>query len=191
MGTEWEAKQYDFGGNYLNEKWIKELGFIYTDMKNMMPEKIDKVIDLGCGVGHIGRELLTTYNNLDYLGIDFSEGMIEKAKKYVPNLNFIVGDLRSPKIHKLYKNNYTYVCMEMLEHVHADLEVLSAIPFGADVLFSVPSYDSQNHVRKFDSIEEVIDRYKVVVDILATKVVYLQPNTQNKNRLYMVKSKRK
>jgi SAM-dependent methyltransferase len=49
------------------------------------------VLDIGCGAGVKSKYL--SENGLKVVGMDFSEKLIEIAKREVPNINFIVGDI--------------------------------------------------------------------------------------------------
>lgn len=61
-----------------------ELKFMFDYSK-----KNEKVLDLGCGNGRFSKYLQET----DYTGADFSEKMIEQAKKRFPDKKFIVADV--------------------------------------------------------------------------------------------------
>lgn len=78
------AKKFDNLPGYPEE--IKK-SFSYFSKEN------PKVLEVGCGSGRDAKEILK-YTN-DYLGIDFSKGLIEKAKKTVPEANFLVADLET------------------------------------------------------------------------------------------------
>jgi len=52
----------------------------------------DTVLDAGCGPGITAKYFIK--NNIKVLGIDFSEKMIEIAKKEVPQGNFLVMDIK-------------------------------------------------------------------------------------------------
>ena len=65
----------------------KEIKKIFSIISKNNP----KVLEIGCGSGRDAKEILK-YTN-DYLGIDFSEGMIKQAKKFVPEADFIIADL--------------------------------------------------------------------------------------------------
>jgi SAM-dependent methyltransferase len=56
---------------------------------NTIP-KGGKVVDLGCGPGRDSRSFIET--GLDYLGIDFSEDTVKKARELNPNAHFEVDD---------------------------------------------------------------------------------------------------
>ncbi len=53
-------------------------------------EKGQDILDVGCGNGRL-LELLKEYNP-NYLGIDFSQKLIDQAKKKWPDYNFQIGD---------------------------------------------------------------------------------------------------
>ncbi len=63
----------------------------------------EKVLDLGCGNGRFSQYL----EHVDYTGIDFSEKMIEEAKKRFPDKRFLVGSaldlpLKDESFDKIY-----------------------------------------------------------------------------------------
>jgi len=51
----------------------------------------DSVLDMGCGNGRLID--LFKNKNIDYLGVDNSENLIELARQYYPEYNFKIGDL--------------------------------------------------------------------------------------------------
>ena len=68
------------------EKVWKEIGFLFDDY--VTPG--DKILDLGCGNGRFF-ELLKD-KDINYIGVDFSEKLIEIAKKKYPKVKFQVAD---------------------------------------------------------------------------------------------------
>ena len=52
-----------------------------------------KLLDLGCGNGRLLKTLSELEFSFDYLGIDFSQGLIEQAKKDWPSHKFAIGDI--------------------------------------------------------------------------------------------------
>jgi ubiquinone/menaquinone biosynthesis C-methylase UbiE len=74
----------------------KETEFLFDDY--VMPG--DKVLDLGCGNGRFFEFLKD--KDIDYIGVDFSEKLIEIAKEKYPKIKFQVADaLNLP-----FPNNY-------------------------------------------------------------------------------------
>ena len=73
----------------------------------------------------------------------------------------------------------------MMEHIDDDLKVLSRIKKNSNILFSVPNFYSDGHVRWFNSRLEVIERYRKYVefeDILSF-------NIGGVSKIFLVKGK--
>jgi ubiquinone/menaquinone biosynthesis C-methylase UbiE len=65
--------------------WQEFLGF------KKYVKKADKVLDLGCGNGRLSE--LFDGMEIDYVGIDNSQSLIDKAKNRYPNKKFITSDI--------------------------------------------------------------------------------------------------
>jgi tetratricopeptide (TPR) repeat protein len=91
-----------------------------------------RVLDVCCGTGELGKYVQ------DYHGIDFSEEAVRGNPKLSCEHVFAC-DLAGYD---------TYVILEALEHLD-DLALLSRIPPGSDVVFSVPSFSDPSHVRVY------------------------------------------
>lgn len=132
----------------------------------------DHVLDLGCGTGRfLGMLAAKGYRGL-LQGMDFSPLAVKEAKRYLgdyfpDSIDFAhrvkldVQDLRGytpPKAD-------TYVCLEVLEHLADDLEVVASLPPGSRFIFSVPSYMSASHVRAFPLVSQVFTRFEPLLDI--------------------------
>lgn len=112
------------------------------------------VVELGCGTGRFARELIARGVG-SYVGIDFAPGHIAEARRYVPDAEFRLADLRTALIPRAD----VYVALEVLEHLEDDLGLLAELPFGSDVVLSVPSFDSASHVRTFPVRGDAVERY--------------------------------
>ncbi|MFA5109281.1 MAG: class I SAM-dependent methyltransferase [Patescibacteria group bacterium] len=74
----------------------------------------DRVLDAGCGNGRLLEALKD--KNLDYLGIDGSEKLIERARLNYPKNRFLVGDLLDLK--EVADTNFDYIfCLAVLQHI--------------------------------------------------------------------------
>lgn len=144
-------------------------------IKNINPEYI---VDLGCGPGHM-EEILAKETNLTFkkcIGYDFSNvainqciNKLDRNKKF----KFKIADLTKLNLMEDLKTEYNFsitntlfISYEFLEHINADIEILSQLPSGSTISFSVPSYDSAGHVRFFKSIDEVIKHYNGILKII-------------------------
>lgn len=81
--------------NKLSEErahWLRSAAFFHEEdlryLKFLIPEGC-RILELGCGTGHLLAALKPSYG----VGIDFSEGMIAQAKKSLPDLTFLCGDI--------------------------------------------------------------------------------------------------
>lgn len=123
------------------------------------------IIDLGCGTGRF--PLIACHNGHSggYLGIDFSPAAVAEAKRYIEHeapgyqAEFRCEDLREWRPDNVRLPSTTYVCLEVLEHIYEDLEIIAHVPGGHRLLFSVPNYGSLAHVRRFPSPASVWERY--------------------------------
>ena len=153
---------------------MKMYGKLYrcaADFLSQVP-KHNMILDLGCGVGRLAR-VLYEEGFKNYVGVDFSTGMITKAREQVPKFKFIVANILSDEMNDLYKDCRTFVLLEVLEHIEKDIEVLRMIPQGSLVVISLPSYSAGGHVRYFASPKKVKVRYESILsfDIEKSKVV--------------------
>jgi SAM-dependent methyltransferase len=133
-----------------------------------------RVLDIGCGLGHIAH-----YVRCGYIGIDYSEEAVRLAKLTYGALGlFEVAQV--PPLPEGYLYD-TALMLEMLEHVYEDLEVLRAVPVGKRVVLSVPNYWTEGHCRWFSTPAQVLDRYKPLIDYSA-----LRTSAAGNNRWWIV-----
>lgn len=76
----------------------------------------DKVADLGCGNGRLYGYLRQNYRKINYTGIDFSQKLIEIAKKTYPQTNFKVSDITDEKTYRDLKNIDTVFSFRAIHH---------------------------------------------------------------------------
>lgn len=125
-------------------------------------DKTVSIVEFGCGSGQFANMLFDNgYTN--YIGYDFSEVAIGLAKEHNPEMRncFTCADIKK---HVSHSGTGIYIALEVLEHVKNDFDIVKKIPTGHTFIFSVPSFDSFNHVRKFENMYSVIERYKHIVD---------------------------
>ncbi len=160
LGSDHYDVTYQSGG--YNQVYFLDAGDvpIYSELWATVVEHtkgFSEVVDLGCGPGHFPQMLRQKGVEIPYTGYDFSAVALKQARdKNLENCNFNQANLY--EIGKIESDNF--VCLEVLEHIERDLELLEAtVPTGANIIFSVPNYNSRGHVRTFATEEEVIDRY--------------------------------
>ncbi|MCW8951170.1 MAG: bifunctional class I SAM-dependent methyltransferase/glycosyltransferase family 2 protein [Rhodospirillales bacterium] len=77
------------------DRWIEKNAFFYDSdreyMRFLIPSGL-RVLDLGCGTGHLLASLEPSHG----VGVDISEGMVERARESYPEMDFRVGDVEDP-----------------------------------------------------------------------------------------------
>ncbi|MHC6180721.1 class I SAM-dependent methyltransferase [Clostridium sp. JNZ X4-2] len=122
------------------------------------------IIDIGCGVGQFAN-LVFDSGITNYRGIDFSQEAIKMAK------------IRNDKYRNLFKVDDAYtsdivngeynivVLFEVFEYLDNDIGLINRIKIGSNIIFSVPNFYSDGHMRWFNSKIDILKRYNHVVDI--------------------------
>jgi SAM-dependent methyltransferase len=121
-----------------------------------------RVLDIGCGCGQLAQFMLDQGIN-EYIGLDFSPKAIEMAGQRARHGEFVVGDARTSDVYTRCDYD-AIVCTEVLEHVEADLAIVSRFPPGKRCICSVPSFPDSSHVRVFRDNADVAARYAPFFD---------------------------
>ncbi|MCI9576559.1 MAG: methyltransferase domain-containing protein [Clostridiales bacterium] len=144
------------------------------------------ILDIGCGVGQFANFLFDQgFSN--YRGLDFSGEAIRIAKESNPEhaQKFFQGDAFQSDF---FAGQYDLVIMfEILEHINQDLELIELVRPGTKMIVSVPNFPDPYHVRYFQNIEEVSQRYGQVMNIFDTKTFALNAH----NKLFYVIGEKK
>ncbi|RLC40085.1 MAG: hypothetical protein DRH33_01040 [Candidatus Nealsonbacteria bacterium] len=102
--------------NRIAEKFSRTRSRIWEEVRFLFDDYVrpgDKVLDLGCGNGRFF-EILKD-KGVDYIGVDFSERLIEIAKKRYPQVKFQVADaLNLPFPNNFFDKVYT---IAVLHHI--------------------------------------------------------------------------
>lgn len=148
---------------------------IYAQIWNRIIDFIspeEKVADFGCGVGQFAS--MARKRNVEYvLGVDFSEVAIERAKTMNPDISgvFQCLNLFNPSIY--LKEYDVAVFCEVLEHIIEDKKIISFVPPGKRIIFSLPTFGAHSHVRKFRDEQEVKERYENLIAIKNIEMIKL------------------
>jgi len=189
MGEE-KGPEFYTGRGYLRDGAKENNMLIYQEAYELLPKlnAFNKVIDLGCGVGYFS----SLIDNENYLGIDFSKDVIKIAKELNPTKTFMVGNLLDENMYNLfYSSNDIYICLEALEHIEKDIEVLKTIPSKCIVIISVPNRDYESHVRYFKNQNEIIERYEDILDFDNCEWRIIETNPKKNAKVFLFKTRRK
>ena len=123
--------------------------------------KSDKILDLGCGPGHLA-QMLHDRGFKNYVGIDFSNVAIQMAKSKVPSFTFICADLNY--IDFSVYDDFKFVSTECFEHLKSDIQLIERLPKN-NIIFSVPRSKAKFHYRTYKTEAFIRDYYKEVLNI--------------------------
>ena len=121
-----------------------------------------RVLDAGCGPGQFGE--LCVKAGHEYVGVDYSAKAVELAEKRGYGEYHQV-DLEVDRSLISAGGYDVFTAFEFFEHVGDDVGILSAVPAGKPVIFSVPDYLTEEHTRCFKSLAEVRSYYPVVAEV--------------------------
>jgi 2-polyprenyl-3-methyl-5-hydroxy-6-metoxy-1,4-benzoquinol methylase len=121
-------------------------------------DRVKRVLEIGCGTGQLAAFLLDEGIET-YVGMDFSPEAIKHARKAAPAGRFVVDDARTSSIYTEEPHD-VLICTEVLEHIADDFSVVRRFRPETRCLFSVPSYNSEGHVRFFRHQRRVKQRYE-------------------------------
>ena len=113
----------------------------------------DRVLELGCGPGHLGAILSCA----EYLGIDFSHAACAQA--VARHGRPVLCAALPEALRWIDRESYdVVVACEFLEHIERDVDCLLPIR-GERLIITLPKFDEMSHVRHFRTKDEAVDRY--------------------------------
>ncbi len=151
------------------------------------------ILDAGCGLGHLAA--MARAFGIEYAaGFDQSCIAVEWAQRRYPYAAFWHSDLgwdltedSGPLPYDAFDYE-TVMLLEVLEHIDDDLGVLKLVPEGKTVVASVPSFETEGHVRCFESREAVVERYSHALEI---DLVVVEKAQEGPNRWFTFRGVRR
>ena len=137
-----------------------------------------RLLEIGCGSGQLACAIRDSGILEGYCGFDFSQHRLEYARSRCPELRFEVADAFETDLFTTFEYD-SALATEFLEHVEADLAVLSRLRPGTKFIGTVPNYPFVSHVRHFRSCAEVSTRYASLFDGFSAHQILL--NEQGKS----------
>lgn len=126
---------------------------------------LTRVVDIGCGPGQFAQCLFEMAGITAYDGLDFSGEAVRMAQRACPQGRFHQDDATTTDLCRTTPHDVV-ICMEILEHVPQDEDVIRQWVPGIRAIATVPNFPYQSHVRHFTSSAQVIDRYARYFDDL-------------------------
>lgn len=144
---------------YLGDPELSPYLPMYRAAAALVPDGAS-VVELGCGTGRLAGILIRQGH--EYTGIDFAPALVAEARRYNGGRGrFLVDDLRRAVVPAAD----CYVATEVFEHLDNDIGMINRLPIGSTLVISVPSFDSESHVRFFADRESARARYGEVIAI--------------------------
>jgi len=162
QNAEWYDKVYDpaldsnYNVHYTRSGYYITWSIIADRLLRYRDGQQSGILDIGCGVGQFAH-FLWDKGRRDYAGIDFSGTAINEARKRCPGFTFMQAD--ATKSVYVWCGYSVVTCLEFLEHIDDDLELLVCIPAGTKVYATVPNFLYTSHVRHFADADSVKARY--------------------------------
>ncbi|MEO5370050.1 MAG: class I SAM-dependent methyltransferase [Magnetococcus sp. DMHC-1] len=124
----------------------------------------NKVIELGCGLGHFTNKIASL--GVSVLGIDISTTAINRAKYNYPECHFTVGDILDFSIYDNYcpdmivMSEITWYVLDKLDRFIEYLKEYHPLSYMIHILTVYPSGDQKYGVDKFTNLSEIMSYYK-------------------------------
>ena len=145
---------YQYSKGMYFHRNVKILGFLSN-------YKFRSIFEAAAGAPFLA-EIINLFVHVDkYVLNDFSIPAIKFNRKFFKgrqNIFISSHDMEQP-VKRVFENIDVFIC-NSLEHIENDIKLLSSIQEGAIIIICSPNFKSKSHVRYFESIEGMKERYK-------------------------------
>lgn len=114
---QWNAQLYDAKHTFV---WRRGEG-VFELLK---PERGERILDLGCGTGHLTAKIAAT--GALATGLDSSPAMIEEARKNYPSLQFCLADARGFHFDDPFDAVFSNAALHWITEARASIECVRA-----------------------------------------------------------------
>jgi trans-aconitate methyltransferase len=109
----WNADDYDD-----DHAFVFEYGDTVVDLLD--PDADERILDLGCGTGHLTHRIATA--GADVVGLDAAPEMVERARERYPDCTFVHGDARSFSFERPFDAVFSNAALHWIPDQDAVLE---------------------------------------------------------------------
>jgi len=147
-------KKSNFFVRFIEQKRIKQI------ISLSKPKSSDKIIELGCGAGHI----LDKIKAGELFGVDISEHMIKKAKERLKDRAVLyLGDCQNLQLAIKSQKFDKIIISEVLEHVPSPEKVVeqavSIMQNAGSIVISIPNENLINKIKGFLRAVKILNRF--------------------------------
>lgn len=152
-----------------NSPWLQ----LYEAAAKLVTNRSAAIVDLGCGTGRFIEQLYRNHHQGHAVGVDFAPAVLDAARRYTRKrpATYELCDLRQWKAPFPLPGNTIFTCLEVLEHIEDDLDLVRRIPPGHTLVFSVPNFESASHVRWFHGAGDVWERYSPLLSMESWQIL--------------------
>jgi len=157
MTADWSASQY--------LKFEDQRTRPARDLAAQVPlDSPRKVYDLGCGPGNSTETLMERFPEAEFVGVDSSPDMLDKARKRLPQVKFMQADLARwmpPADADVFYSNATFQWIP--DHIPVLQRLLQALPEGGALAVQMPdnvNEPSHRSMREVAAVGPWADRLK-------------------------------
>lgn len=141
-------KKEDFNLSYVG---------LRDDVFNLVPDNINKVLDIGCSTGALGGQIKRKNNNAEVVGIETDKQMAKVAKEKMDRV--IIGDIERINLIDYFQPNYfdCIIFADVLEHLKDPWAILkdftNYLTDSGFIITSIPN------VRHYTTIINLVKGY--------------------------------
>lgn len=95
-----------------------------NDILTLIPDNVNKVLDVGCSIGTLGEQIKQSNNNVEVIGVEINEQMAKVAKEKLDSV--IIEDAENINLADYFSPNYfdCIIFADILEHLENPWDVL-------------------------------------------------------------------
>lgn len=156
----------------------------------MMETQEGEILEIGCNTGNFAKVIQAKGLANRYLGVDIQGSKIKEARRTYPGMMFLVEDITSkkPEISALLAKAKVFFAYEVLEHIEKDIEVLTRLTPGTEIIISVPNFTSAGHLRS-PKLRKWLARYQAILNV--KEIVIFQNPKHSTKKCYLIHGERK
>jgi trans-aconitate methyltransferase len=113
----WNASQYEGGHSYV---W--QFGGSLLEL--LAPREGERILDLGCGTGHLTAEIAA--RGARVVGLDSSPEMLGQARQNYPKLKFVLADATSFHFEELFDAVFSNAALHWVKDADASVKCIAA-----------------------------------------------------------------